>query len=127
MDWLGKCFCPICEQALPGRLLVDDHVWLTRRCPEHGLVKTMLFESPNYFAKAVALGRPRARQPRCLVIELTERCDQRCSTCSASSTVMGAEPTAQALVDRTFLEAAALSADVVALSGGEPLMRRDVW
>jgi len=40
---------------------------------------------------------------------------------------MGAEPTARALIDRTILEAAALNADVVALSGGEPLMRRDVW
>jgi uncharacterized radical SAM superfamily Fe-S cluster-containing enzyme len=127
MDWLGKCFCPICEQALPGRLLVDDHVWLTRRCPEHGLIKTMLFESPSYFGKAMAMSRTTGRQPRCLVIELTERCDQGCITCSASSTVMGAEETAEALIDRTFLQATALNADVVALSGGEPLMRPDVW
>jgi uncharacterized radical SAM superfamily Fe-S cluster-containing enzyme len=40
---------------------------------------------------------------------------------------MGAEPTAQALTERTLLEAAAINADVVALSGGEPLMRRDIW
>lgn len=127
MEWLGHSFCPICEEALPGRLLIDDHVWLTRRCPEHGLVKTKLFESPDYFAKAVALSRPGPRQPRCLVVELTERCDQRCTTCSASSTNMGAEPTARALIERTLLEATALGADVVALSGGEPLMRRDLW
>jgi uncharacterized radical SAM superfamily Fe-S cluster-containing enzyme len=63
MDWLGKCYCPSCEQALPGRLLVDDHVWLIRRCPEHGLFKTMLFESPSYFARAVTLAMPGVRQP----------------------------------------------------------------
>ena len=127
MNWLGKCFCPICEQALPGRLLVDEHVWLIRRCPEHGSIKTFLFESPDYFAKAVAMSGATGQQPRCLVVELTERCDQRCTTCSASSTVVGAEETARALIDRTLLQAAALNTDVVALSGGEPLMRRDLW
>lgn len=125
MQPLGKCFCPYCKQVLVGHIEVDDHVWLARRCPEHGQVRTILYWSPSYFQLAV--DQRQAVPQKCLIVEVTERCDVGCATCSARSISIGKERSATAVVEGALADAGALGASVVALSGGEPLMRADLW
>ncbi len=121
----GKCFCPQCQALLDGRLLIDDHVWLSRRCPRHGEVRTMLYHSPGYLAKALQV--PRTASKRCVIVEVTARCDVGCDTCSASSIFGGVDDDKAVVVKRALDAATAASADAVAISGGEPLMRSDLW
>lgn len=87
----------------------------------------MLYEDPAYFA----LARQIASQPlvphTCLIAEVTERCDVGCATCSASSVGTGQEPGFAELVESVSIKAARLGCGAVALSGGEPLMRSDIW
>lgn len=129
MDTYGRCYCPICFRELDGRLVIDGHVWLVRNCPEHGLVRSMLFAAPAFLAQSMELiaAQPPAARHTCLVVEVTERCDVGCATCSASSTMVGDEQDASDLIASILRQAAAIGADVVALSGGEPLMRSDLW
>jgi organic radical activating enzyme len=89
----------------------------------------MLFAAPAFLAEAMELidAQPPAARRTCLVAEVTERCDVGCATCSASSTMVGDEQDAPDLVVSILRQAAAIGADVVALSGGEPLMRSDLW
>jgi uncharacterized radical SAM superfamily Fe-S cluster-containing enzyme len=127
MDQSGKCYCPFCQRALDGIVVVEDHVWLGRRCPEHGTVRTRLYNSPDYFAEALTPPALQGSPQKCLVVEITQRCDVGCVTCSASSILAGAEATARDVIENTISAARGVGANVVALSGGEPLMRADVW
>lgn len=129
MEQFGRCHCPVCLRTLNGHLLIDEHVWLVRECPDHGLVRTMLFDDPGFLTAARDLARNAEMAPRhtCVVVEVTDRCDQLCKTCSASSTMSGDERDASELIRSVLSQAHAIGADVVALSGGEPLMRRDLW
>jgi uncharacterized radical SAM superfamily Fe-S cluster-containing enzyme len=125
----GLCYCPISARDVVGRIVVDEHVWLVRQTPEYGLIKTILFNSPAFFveAKNSAGGFSPAPRHTALVVEITERCDVGCATCSASSTLIGNDLDAYNLVTSTIERAHSIGADVVALSGGEPLMRDDLW
>lgn len=129
MEHYGKCYCPICCRDLVGRLEIDEHVWLVRQCPDHGIVRSMLFDTPSFLREAIETIDAHDPVPhsRALVAEVTERCDQGCATCSASSTMIGDEKDASDLVRSILSHAHSIGADVVALSGGEPLMRDDLW
>jgi molybdenum cofactor biosynthesis enzyme MoaA len=105
---------------------VDEHVWLSRHCPDHGLIRTMLYGSLGYLTMAKTSMPPSGRR-RCLIVDVTERCDVGCKTCSASSTSLGSEKLAADLVRDAIASARVIGARVVALSGGEPLMRSDIW
>lgn len=129
MEASGLCYCPICLRELSGRLVLDEHVWLSRQCPEHGLVQTMLFDEPSFFTSAMNVAAASRLAPgrTALVAEVTERCDVGCATCSASSTMTGDDRDAGSLVTSILERAGSTGADVIALSGGEPLMRADIW
>jgi uncharacterized radical SAM superfamily Fe-S cluster-containing enzyme len=123
----GRCFCPYCHQSLQGNLEVGEFIWLSRDCPEHGIARTLLYRDAEYFAMAQAARFRPVTQEHCLVVEVTERCDVGCVTCSANSILAGAELPPHLLVPAVIAKAAAAGANVVALSGGEPLMRSDIW
>src|SRR5712691_4755963 len=126
MNLTGKSYCPFCLRELEGRLVLDEQVSLVRRCPEHGDQITPLFRSPEYLSKALIAHTAPVQQRHCLVMEVTDRCDVGCATCSASSTLSGRERSSRDLVGSAIIAAKDLGADVVALSGGEPLMREDL-
>jgi 7,8-dihydro-6-hydroxymethylpterin dimethyltransferase len=129
MNTAGVCYCPDCVRKLDGRVTVDEHVWLVRHCPEHGRKKTMLFESPAFLSEALAIANASNQVARqtALIVEVTERCDVGCATCSASSTIAGSDLSAQEIVTLALKRAETIGAKVIALSGGEPLMREDLW
>lgn len=127
MTEVGKCFCPVCHTALNGLILIDRNVSLVRECPRHGNIKTPLFSRSDYLTDALSAASRWADRRRCLVVEITDRCDVGCATCSASSVLSGRETSAADIVDKALSTAASIGATVVALSGGEPLMRADIW
>lgn len=153
-------YCPRCHEADPslssarrleGRLLVDDHVWLVRTCPEHGRITTMYEEDPqilSYLERWTAPTKPptpddpsndapipqayrdglgsRQIQHTCILLEdVTNACNLRCPTCFAASSPheKAMAPLEEVLgnVDRR-LELENGRLDVVMISGGEPTL-----
>lgn len=155
-------FCPACHREwparpleqvrrLPGQLLDDDHVWLTRGCPDHGRIETFYEEDPEiltYLERWTAPPRsPTPDSPDCfdpvpgcfrsgltgsqvqhtciLLEDITPACNLTCPTCFAASAPGLGEPVPVehilANVDRR-LELEGGSLEVVMVSGGEPTL-----
>lgn len=128
MNFSGTSYCPECHALLQGHLDLNDQVWLVRYCPRHGEIRTLLFESLDYFRDALFAADHASSQPRdtCVVIDVTSRCDVGCATCSASSTDVGSDLPLLRFAEWTREVTQKTGARTIALSGGEPLMRSDI-
>jgi 7,8-dihydro-6-hydroxymethylpterin dimethyltransferase len=124
----GTAYCPICLVQSTGVIDVARYVWLERKCSQHGRVRTQLYQEPSFLEAAQRMSAQRSgAQEVCLVLEVTDRCEVGCSTCSASSTPGGAEPTSIDLLAWVRMAKESFGSNLtVALSGGEPLARRDL-
>lgn len=124
----GTAYSPISGEALHGSLRFEDGVRLVRHCQTHGQFDNLIYASQEYFEKCVRSASLGAGQSeKCLVVEITDRCDVGCATCSACSVDEGGDEAAFALVAGVRAVVQNCGANVVALSGGEPLMRDDIW
>lgn len=124
----GTTYCPISANELRGTLRFEDGVRLTRRCHPHGQFSNLIYADETYFDECVrsaSLGETQSE--KCLVVEITDRCDVGCATCSACSVDYGQDEPVFALIAAVRAAAHKCGANVVALSGGEPLMRDDIW
>ena len=98
-----------------------------RRNPsaQDGLMKTI---SSDHFLQAISAKAAESRRPEGVTFELTYGCNLRCVHCYSSS---GASPESLELTDdkcvRLVDEISALKPPIVLLSGGEPLMRKNVF
>lgn len=155
-------FCPRCHRErpdrpleeirrLPGQLVEDEHVWLTRGCPDHGRIETLYEEDPEiltYLERwTVAPKQPTPDSPACfdsvpscyrgglpgsqvqhtciLLEDVTAACNLTCPTCYAAS---GPGERGYASVDEVLanvdrrLQLEGRPLDIVMISGGEPTL-----
>lgn len=145
--------CPICLTRLPAeRVMLGEDVYLRKTCPEHGPFQTILWRGqrpayiewakpkipafPKHPATQNNLGCPfdcglcpDHRQQTCTaLLEVTQRCDLRCSFCFADAGVASPPDPDLATIEgwyQRLLEAESNSANIQ-LSGGEPTMRDDL-
>ncbi len=128
MNEIGTSYCPVCWAPTQGWLEIDESVYLGRRCNQHGVMRSMIFSSADYFDAAESLSNSQVLvSDRCLVVEVTERCDVGCATCSASSVDFGLDESPADMARGVKRAALSIGASTIALSGGEPLMRTDLW
>jgi Fe-coproporphyrin III synthase len=73
------------------------------------------------------LGRARATRLRLLVMELSDRCDQRCAHCQIWSSPTSSSTLSLADRLRIVNDALAAGAREALLTGGEPLLSPDLW
>jgi uncharacterized radical SAM superfamily Fe-S cluster-containing enzyme len=124
----GTACCPISGEVLFGSLRFGDGVRLARYSQAHGQFENLIYASEEYFDACVrSASQEMNRSEKCLVVEITDRCDVGCATCSACSVDDGKDEPGLALVAGVRSAVQACGANVVALSGGEPLMRDDIW
>jgi hypothetical protein len=124
-----------------------------KECPSHGMFKSLIcsdadfyftvekynrpgkkymirqYASPKYFGCPISCGLcPEHQQHTCVgVLEVTEKCDQECPICYASSTKNGREPTLEELVSRLkFLSNCETESPTLLITGGEPTLRSDL-
>ena len=142
--------CPRCWRKVDGKILIEgERVLLERRCPEHGLSRSLLAddvdyyrrsrevflkvpEQPNRYNTPVKWGCPwdcglcpDHEQHSCLsLVEITDRCNLACPVCYAESGPHreGFRPLAQ--IEKMFdaIVANEREPDVVQISGGEPTL-----
>lgn len=142
--------CTTCLRQIEAKILFkDDHVFMDKWCPVHGIERVLVSddveyyrlcrevfvkhpEMPQAFATSMKHGCPYDcglcpdhMQHSCLsIVEITDHCNLRCPTCYAAS---GPER----LTHRSLAEVEAMldaviasegEADVVQISGGEPTL-----
>ncbi|MGB9606946.1 MAG: PqqD family peptide modification chaperone, partial [bacterium] len=66
------------------------------------------------------------KKGRAIYWEITKRCNLKCKHCYASSSLLGRELDLKE-IERILKESKELGVDSVTLTGGEPLIREDVW
>lgn len=143
--------CPECLSRIPAFKVAEGrNVFLRKTCPDHGEFNVVLWRGePSHtewvrpkipsFPSAPETRReqgcpfdcglcPDHRQQTCTaLLEVTQRCDLRCSYCFADSGAAGAVDPGLSVV-RSWYEAALRAGHPcnIQLSGGEPTLRDDL-
>lgn len=146
--------CERCWDLVPAKQIGEDgRVFLQKRCPTHGVSKTLIEDDADYWLSLRHWVKPGDRphlfgsrtdhgcpwdcglcpdheQHSCLaIVEINDACNLSCPVCFADSAVGrgGHRPLAE--VER-MLDAVVLAEgepDLVQLSGGEPTIHPEFW
>ena len=141
--------CETCLALVPAKILGEDGgVWFQKRCPEHGVQKTLIADDLGYWKSQrdwLKPGdRPLAPQTRtehgcpydcglcpdheqhsCLaILEVNEACNLSCPVCFADSSVKREAHRSLAEIEAMLdvLVASEGEPDLVQISGGEPTL-----
>lgn len=162
MKMLGtaQSLCPVCLKPLEGRYESEKGaVFLTKTCKEHGAFITAIADSEDDYLrwtanlsinippkKAITEGAPGScplhcgtcqehlQTACCVLIDVTERCNQHCPYCFAKAETDGSafngpgEPTLKEISRKydLLLELGEERPFNIQLSGGEPTVRDDL-
>src|SRR5271168_5284575 len=145
--------CETCLELVPAKILIEDNdVFFLKRCPEHGVQKTIVSTDAAYYRRCREYLKPpdiplmfQSRTERgcpydcglcpdheqhsCLaLIEVNDTCNLTCPTCFASSSPQLAGRLPLATIER-MLDALVLSEgepDLLQISGGEPTLHPEL-
>jgi 7,8-dihydro-6-hydroxymethylpterin dimethyltransferase len=141
-----KSVCPVCLTRLPAEIVKREHEYfLEKECCEHGRFSTVVWrgDAPSFeqwgdYAPPV---EPEEAQPDCpngcglcpahlqktccVLVEVTGRCDLRCSFCFAPGGRQSGDPSSGRLAE-IFERLVKNGNNFVQLSGGEPTLRDDL-
>ncbi len=150
-----QSICPTCQKLLPARIVEEDNkVFLEKTCPTHGFFREIYWSDAKLFkifdefqemgftpenpATKIEKGCPfdcglcKLHESQTLLanIDVTNRCNLRCSYCFANSAVSGYlyEPSFGEIEKMMDLLRAEKPFPVLGIqfSGGEPLLRTDI-
>lgn len=71
--------CPTCYRQIPAEIAIGEHVWMIKRCPEHGPTLSMVERDPLWFQFCREANCP-GFYPGYLV-DVTARCNLKCRYC----------------------------------------------
>jgi len=139
--------CETCLKLVPAKVLIEgSDVWYQKRCPEHGVQKTIISTDADYWKRTKDYLKPGDRplspqtrtehgcphdcglcpdheQHSCLaIIEVNEACNLSCPVCFAESSVKRTGHRDLATIERmldTLVESEG-EPDLLQISGGEP-------
>lgn len=144
--------CPVCLKKIPAeRVKQGDKFYMEKTCPEHGSFKTLIWNGepameswirdkipayPKEPASKTLKGCPydcglcsSHRQHTCTaLIEITERCNLKCSFCFASSGENNKAKDLDINTIRSMYESVLKYSGIcnIQISGGEPTLRDDL-
>src|SRR5918911_4122763 len=146
--------CETCLRLVPAKILEEDGaVWYQKRCPQHGVQKTLVSSDAPYwkrcrdflkpgdlplqFQTRIEKGCPYDcglcpdhEQHSCLtLVEITDRCNLTCPVCYSDSSPH--RPSHRSLEQIEFMLDCVVrnegEPDVVQISGGEPTIHPDFF
>jgi uncharacterized radical SAM superfamily Fe-S cluster-containing enzyme len=146
--------CEACWELVPAKI-IGQHgkVYYQKRCPTHGVSRTLIEEDPDYWLDIRRWLKPGDRplfnasrtergcpwdcglcpdheQHSCLaIVEINDACNLTCPVCFADSAVGkgGHRPLAEIEAMLDAVVKAEGEPDLVQLSGGEPTIHPDFW
>ncbi len=144
--------CPQCLKELPAEISTDEEnaVWMSRSCPDHGMVQTRIWPDADHYTWLRSLAFPatrpidthRSNEPcpfgcglcqrhvrrgTLYEIEVTQKCNLHCPVCFMSAEDGKGDPTIDE-IDAMY-DAIARSVGVdgaVQITGGEPTCRKEL-
>jgi uncharacterized radical SAM superfamily Fe-S cluster-containing enzyme len=146
--------CETCLELVPAKVIGEDgKVFLQKRCPDHGVMKTLIEEDAGYWLSTKLWLKPGDRplnhatrtergcpwdcglcpdheQHSCLaIVEINDACNLTCPVCFADSAVGrgGHRPLAEVEAMLDAVVRAEGEPDLVQLSGGEPTIHPQFW
>lgn len=152
MKMKTRSLCPRCLEVIDAEIYEEGgKIWIRKNCEEHGEFEELYWSDAalyTRFAKWHSDGRagikvtesekgcffdcglcPEHKSSTLLaIIDLTNRCNQRCPTCFANAAVSGYlyEPTMEQLEEMMkLLRSEVPPCPAVQFAGGEPTMRQD--
>jgi len=138
--------CPVCLAKLPAEIVKREQSYcLEKTCRDHSSFSTVIwrgdypsFESWGNYHPLVELETVTPDCPKncglcpghlqktcCVLVEVTKRCNLRCSFCFAQSENLSADPAVGQLAE-TFKQLVKDGNTFVQISGGEPTLRDDL-
>ncbi|MGI6727753.1 MAG: radical SAM (seleno)protein TrsS [Anaerovoracaceae bacterium] len=148
-----KSICPVCLKTIYAvRVLRDGKIYLEKECAQHGFFRVLIWEGeqefldwkntesnskPEIFDTEVQSGCPHdcglcpkhQQQACCVLIEVTNRCNQNCPYCFAESEEDregDLTPSEIKKIYRSLLNRSKDRPFNIQLSGGEPTVRDDL-
>lgn len=138
--------CPACLNRLPAVLeRREDGVYLVKECPEHGIYSTRVWkdridleawivrEDPlDAIQQDQCSGNCRScnsvhgQDSCCVILEVTGRCNLRCTYCFANGGARDAEPSYEELCAAISDIAVQGNGPLIQFAGGEPTLRDDL-
>ena len=146
--------CPVCLERIPAQKVAQgSRVYLEKSCPKHGHFKTLIWQGnppfegwrqneqndkPRFFDTESDLGCPydcgicqqHKQEICCVLLNLTERCNQHCSFCFAGSEETQKNPDLSLTnIEKIYDSLIAKNPENpynIHLSGGEPTVRDDL-
>ena len=138
--------CPVCLNRLPAVLeRHEDGVYLVKECPEHGVYSTRVWKDKIDLEDWIAREDPLDEVQRgqcsgdcrsctsthgqdtcCVILEVTGRCNLRCTYCFANGGDQTAEPAYEELCAAIEDIAVQGRGPLIQFAGGEPTMRDDL-
>lgn len=150
----AQTICPECHRPLPGHYVArQEDVYFIKTCPEHGTFETFIGAREDYEAwmshpvvnipplKPITGGKEgecplhcgtcenHLQTACCVLIDITQRCNQHCPYCFASAGVdTEGEPTLEEIEEKydLLLELGEEREFNLQISGGEPTVRDDL-
>jgi uncharacterized radical SAM superfamily Fe-S cluster-containing enzyme len=145
--------CETCLGLVPAKIVEEEGgIYYSKRCPDHGVMKTLVSDDPAYWRRTLEYLKPGDRpfqphtrtergcpwdcglcpdheQHSCLaIVEINEACNLACPVCFADSSPKRNTHRSLAEVERMF-DALVLSEgepDLVQISGGEPTIHPQI-
>jgi SAM-dependent methyltransferase/pyruvate-formate lyase-activating enzyme len=135
--------CPVCLTPVEARIVQkSDGLHMAKDCPRHGHFETLIWRDQLDYLQWIGDAPPlregegercpadcglcdeHKRGTCCTILELTSRCNLRCSYCFAGAG--GGEDRPLAEIKRDLKALAVPGKTLVQLSGGEPTVRDDL-
>ena len=145
--------CEHCDALVPAKIIEQDGaIYYSKRCPEHGVQKTLISSDPAYYRRCREFLKPGDRplvpqtvtekgcpwdcglcpdheQHSCVaLVEINQHCNLECPVCFAASSPHKDSTRSLAQIEQMFdaLVESEGEPDVVQISGGEPTLHPDI-
>ena len=119
--------CPVCIEMVDARVIEKDgSVFIEKNCPEHGINRGLLSNSPDYYRPLIDFFFkviPNSHKQRDYILRLTAKCNMECPICLASANDYNEEDLSLESL-KTFL--AGRKRVKLDLMGAEPTVRDDL-
>lgn len=113
-------FCPTCYKRIPASILLEDKVYMHKKCSEHGETVSLVESDNDFYLKCLSSGSNNIYNG--YFLDVTNRCNLKCKYCfyGVENTK---DPSIETIKQEVYLHKGIAP---IIISGGEPSLRKDL-